>query len=84
MDFTLFIFGNANGDMNIDQQDIDLLNEIAAGKSPSTDLADANQDGVVDAQDVEQVRKIIDGTASVMWVQMHMENLYRLKLRYSG
>jgi len=69
MDFTLFIFGNANGDMNIDQQDIDLLNEIAAGKSPSTDLADANQDGVVDAQDVEQVRKIIDGTASVMWVQ---------------
>jgi len=69
MEFTLFIFGNANGDMNIDQQDIDLINEIAAGKTAATDLADANQDGKVDSKDAEQVKKIIDGTATEITVQ---------------
>ncbi|ABD39959.1 periplasmic binding protein [Methanospirillum hungatei JF-1] len=69
MEFTLYIFGNANSDMNIDQQDIDLINEIAAGKTASTPLADANQDGKVDSADAEQVQKIIDGTATEMWVQ---------------
>jgi iron complex transport system substrate-binding protein len=69
MDFTLFIYGNANGDMNIDQQDIDLIEQIAAGKTASTDLADANQDGKVDSKDVDQVKAIIAGTATEMYVK---------------
>lgn len=69
MDFTLFIFGNANGDMNIDQQDIDLIEQIAAGKTATTALADANQDGKVDSKDVDQVKAIIAGTATEMTVQ---------------
>jgi iron complex transport system substrate-binding protein len=69
MDFTLFIYGNANGDMNIDQKDIDLIEEIAAGKAAPTALADANQDGKVDNSDGEQVKAIIAGTASRITVQ---------------
>ena len=79
MDFTLFIFGNANGDMNIDQQDIDLINEIAAGKTAATDLADANQDGKVDSADAEQVKKIMNGAATEMWVQDYYKNSVRVK-----
>ncbi len=69
MDFTLFIYGNANGDMNIDQQDVELIEQIAAGKTAATDLADANNDGKVDSKDVEQVKAIIAGTATEMTVQ---------------
>ena len=79
MEFTLFIFGNANGDMNIDQQDIDLINEIAAGKTAATHLADANQDGKVDSKDAEQVKKIMDGTATEMWVQDAFEKPLMVK-----
>lgn len=79
MEFTLFIFGNANGDMNIDQQDIDLIKEIAAGNTAATDLADANQDGVVDEKDAEQVKKIMDGTATEMTVQDSFGNPVTVK-----
>lgn len=78
MEFTLFIFGNANGDMDINQADIDLINEIAAGKAATTHLADANQDGTVDSKDAEQVKKIIDGTATEIWVQDSYQNPVRV------
>lgn len=69
MDYTLFIFGNANEDMNLDQQDIDLIEQIAAGKTAATPLADANQDGKVDSNDVDHVKAIMAGTASEITVQ---------------
>ncbi len=69
MEFTLYLYGNANEDMNIDQQDIDLIENIAAGKVDKTELADANQDGVVDEKDIEQVKAIIGNTATEMWVR---------------
>ncbi len=69
MEFTLYIFGNANGDMNIDQQDIALIEQIATGKADPTTLADANQDGKVDSKDVDQVKAIMDGSATVIIVQ---------------
>ncbi len=79
MNFTLFIYGNANGDMNIDQQDIDLIEQIGAGKADQTLLADANLDGKVDSKDVEQVKAIIDGTATEMVVQDSYNNPIRVK-----
>lgn len=79
MDFTLFIYGNANGDMNIDQQDIDLIEQIAAGKTTATKLADANHDGKVDSADVDQVKAIIDGTAKEMTVQDAYGNAVTIK-----
>ncbi|MDD4498613.1 MAG: ABC transporter substrate-binding protein, partial [Methanosarcinaceae archaeon] len=79
MDFTLFIYGNANGDMNIDQQDIDLIEQIVAGKADPTPLADANLDGKTDSKDIEQVKAIIDGTATEIIVQDSYCNPVRVK-----
>ncbi len=79
MEFTLYIFGNANEDMNLDQQEIDLINDIAAGKTGATHLADANQDGKVDSADADQVKKIIDGTATEIWVQDAFEKPVKVK-----
>lgn len=79
MEYTLFIFGNANSDMNLDQQDIDLINEIAAGKTDATHLADANQDGKVDSADADQVKKIMDGSATEIWVQDSYEKPVKVK-----
>ncbi|HII80459.1 MAG TPA: ABC transporter substrate-binding protein [Methanosarcina sp.] len=79
MNYTLFIYGNANGDMDIDQKDIDLIEQIGAGKADSTPLADANLNGKVDSKDVEQVKAIIDGTATEMIVQDSYSNPVRVK-----
>ena len=79
MEFTLFIFGNANEDMDIDQLDIDLLEQIIAGSGTETKLADANQDGVIDRKDIEQVQAIIAGTASEMFVQDSRGNPVRVE-----
>ena len=58
------IYGNATGDLYIDQNDIDVLEAMIKGdiqydesKHP---YADSNQDGVIDSKDVELVRNIID------------------------
>ncbi|MFH1135520.1 MAG: ABC transporter substrate-binding protein [Pseudomonadota bacterium] len=69
MDYTLFIFGNANEDQNIDRKDIELLEGIIAGKAAPTKLADANHDGKVDRADIEQVEKILNGSAAEIVVQ---------------
>ena len=55
----LLIFGNANNDNEIDNDDVALLKDIAAGESEATILSDANQDGKVDEKDVEMVEEII-------------------------
>lgn len=61
-DFTLDIFGNANMDQNIDENDITYLKEVIKGTNDATNLSDANYDGKIDAQDIEQVKEIINGT----------------------
>ena len=46
--YTLNIFGNANMDDTIDELDIAYLEDVIAGRSPATEMADANLDGIVD------------------------------------
>ena len=79
MEFTLYIFGNANEDMDIDQLDITLIEEIIAGSSVETPLADANQDGVIDSADIEQIQAIIDGAASEIFVKDPYGNSVRVE-----
>ncbi len=59
--FTLKIYGNANMDEAIDDQDISCVQGIIDGKEKSTELADANHDGVVNAEDIDQIEHIIQG-----------------------
>ena len=61
-EFTLDIFGNANGDELIDEEDISYVQGILDGKNEKTDLSDANQDGKVDEDDIDQIEQIINGT----------------------
>lgn len=60
--YTLEIFGNANLDDAINESDIAYARDVIAGKSASTELADANRDGIVDDEDIEQIEKIIEST----------------------
>jgi iron complex transport system substrate-binding protein len=60
-DFTLEIFGNANMDDTIDEQDIEYVQAIIDGTNDETDLADANYDGTIDEDDIVQIEQIISG-----------------------
>jgi iron complex transport system substrate-binding protein len=60
-DHTLEIFGNANMDGNIDDQDIEYVKGIIDGKKDPTELADANYDGQIDEDDIAQIEQIISG-----------------------
>ena len=57
------IFGNANNDTVIDDDDIDTIKKVSLGILESKDypFADADRNGSVDDKDVEVVKKIIAG-----------------------
>lgn len=63
---TLGIFGNANMDETIDEDDISYVEGIINGTYEPTRLADANYDGKVDARDIEQIQHIIQGDESIL------------------
>lgn len=60
-DNTLGIFGNANEDDTIDQQDVTYTEQIILEYSNQTQLADAKYDDKVDVLDVTQIELIILG-----------------------
>jgi len=60
-DYTLGIFGNANMDDTIDEDDISYVEGIIDGTSEETQLADANYDGTIDEDDIAQIEQIIQG-----------------------
>ncbi|MDD4449051.1 MAG: ABC transporter substrate-binding protein, partial [Methanothrix sp.] len=60
-DHTLGIFGNANMDDSIDENDITYLEGVINGTNPSTNLSDANYDGKVNEDDITQIEQIING-----------------------
>lgn len=62
--FTLEIFGNANMDDRIDENDIAYVQEIIDGTKSPSELADANQDDEIDQKDINQIEDIINGTES--------------------
>jgi iron complex transport system substrate-binding protein len=61
LDLTLQIFGNANMDDTIDEQDIESIQKIIDGSKDKTELADANYDGTVDEKDIIQIELILKG-----------------------
>ena len=60
-DFVLEIYGNANMDEYLNQDDLDYINDIVSGKIEPTKLADANFDGKVDEEDIAQIQAILEG-----------------------
>lgn len=55
----LWVYGNANEDDVIDEDDVEYLKGVIDGDSPVTTLCDANLDGAVDWDDIEYVERII-------------------------
>jgi len=68
-DFTLGIYGNANMDDTIDDQDIAFVKDVLSGAKSATNLTDANYDGKIDEKDIDQINQIIDGTEKKLVVQ---------------
>lgn len=64
LDYSLKIYGNANGDESINDLDISYVKDIIAGEKAGTTFADANNDGKIDQADIDQIQQIIDGTES--------------------
>jgi len=60
-DYTLGVFGNANMDETIDENDIAYVEGIIRGTEEETELADANYDGQIDEDDIVQIEAIISG-----------------------
>ncbi len=61
-DYTLGIYGNANLDDTINEQDVAYVQDVIKGTKAPTNLTDANHDGKVDEKDIEQIKQIINGT----------------------
>ena len=59
----LYIYGNANGDGEINNKDVELLEKIKSGDEKLSDhpLADADGDKKITDKDIEIVKKIIAG-----------------------
>jgi iron complex transport system substrate-binding protein len=66
--FTLKIFGNANLDNTIDENDIAYIEGVVSRSNKQTSLADANYDGKIDSQDIDQIKKIISGEDSELTI----------------
>jgi len=64
LDDVLEVFGNANMDETIDEEDIAYVKGVIEGKNEKTDLSDANYDGKIAEEDITQIEQIINGTES--------------------
>lgn len=67
----LAIFGNANGDDYINDEDVDLLKKLIAGSvkydSKLHSFADTNADGTLDSEDIDLLETIIDKKPCTMY-----------------
>jgi iron complex transport system substrate-binding protein len=63
----LQVYGNANGDDYIDENDITYLNGEIKGDLAKSNYSDANMDGTIDQQDIVQVQKIIDHSETLLY-----------------
>jgi len=70
---TLTVYGNANLDDIIDENDIEYVRGIIDGTEDGTQFADANYDGQIDEDDVTQIELIIAGEEDELTI-LDMDN----------
>jgi iron complex transport system substrate-binding protein len=91
--YTLHIFGNANMDDVIDEEDIALLEAMIGGSETATELADADHDGNIDEDDLTRVEEIIQGdpteitlidsTERIVTVNVPVQRIVPLQMRHA-
>lgn len=79
-DYTLQIFGNANMDDSINENDITYVQGIISGNNKPTELADANHDGKIDTEDVDQIERIMKGDEKSLTIVDAQNRSVTLKL----
>ncbi len=79
-DYTLGIFGNANMDDTIDEQDIEYVQGIIDGTNDETELADANYDGQIDEEDIAQIEQIIAGEETELTIIDSVDRIVTVKV----
>ncbi|MBK7386107.1 MAG: ABC transporter substrate-binding protein [Methanothrix sp.] len=62
--YVLHIFGNANLDDDINDQDLEYLERVIEGTKEPTWLSDADNNGKIDESDISLVKSIISGVPS--------------------
>ena len=70
---TLTVYGNANSDDIIDENDIEYVRGIIDGTKDETQFADANHDGQIDEDDISQIELIIAGEEKELTI-LDMDN----------
>jgi iron complex transport system substrate-binding protein len=78
-DYTLGIFGNANMDGTIDEDDIAYVEGIIDGTKEKTKLADANYDSEIDEDDITQIELIIMGEEKELTIIDSLEEIVTVK-----
>lgn len=71
----LWVYGNADEDDDIDEDDLEYLRGVIDGVNPTTVLSDANCDGTVDEDDIGYLSRII---ASEEVRVFYIDNYYRV------
>ncbi len=69
----LMIFGNADNNDYLDEDDISTLRSIIDGEMEPTPLADANQDGTIDEDDIAFVQRLVDREPGVVYYQYYYD-----------
>lgn len=78
-DYTLHIFGNANMDDVIDEEDLVALEAMIGGSQAKTELADADHDGDLDEDDLARVGEIIRGDPTEITLIDSVERVVTVK-----
>ena len=65
---SLEVYGNANDDWTIDENDATYVERIIRGEVEKTTFADANRDGKIDSEDIEQIKALANGTAKYVYI----------------
>ena len=79
-DFTLEIFGNANMDDTIDEQDVAYVEGVIKGTNAATNLSDANYDGKINEDDITQIDLIVSGEEKELIIVDNVDRIVALKM----
>ena len=74
----LWVYGNANEDDKLNNDDVSYLEAIINGSKTATRLADANADGKVDSKDVDYLKNILDATADTKIDVYYIDNYFKV------
>jgi len=74
-DAMIWILGNADGDEDIDANDISVINKMKGQSASTYKLCDANNDGKIDDSDARFVQDMIDGKSEFIYYIDYYENV---------